>query len=204
MIIKRARTNTDKSLRIDAIIQSAKKNITNNSFDNCNLNSIAKDVGITKTALYRYFRIKELIFLELYLRELSSVVKQLEKSIYSMNAKKITSVLLKHPVFCKLSSILTTILEPPLQLEEAIFFKQEIVRRLSPLVTSLEKELSIEADASVNWLMHLLATIIGCWHITNTSEMMQTAYKTPELGVFQLDFSIELEKHIHVLLLDLI
>lgn len=61
-LYRRARRQDEKIDRIEAILASAKNLLATNTLDECNLTTIASDVGITKAALYRYFRVKELIF----------------------------------------------------------------------------------------------------------------------------------------------
>lgn len=200
MKFKRAMTADSKKLRVDEILLAAEKIITEKRFELCNLNDIANDVGMSKTALYRYFRVKELIFLALYLKELSLLTKPLESALLSLNSDDITEAIIQRPVFCKLSSILTTVLEQPLKLEEAILFKQQVATILQPTITLMMTKLRLTPEQAISWLMHLFAAIVGCWHITNPSALMNQAYENEHLVAFKMDFKESLNKHIKMIL----
>ncbi|WP_165569563.1 TetR/AcrR family transcriptional regulator [Corallincola luteus] len=198
--LKRARSEDGKKLRVDAILKAAEKMLAHHRFEDCNLNEIAKQVGITKPALYRYFRVKELIFLEVYKRELALLVPGLAAAFAPPDADKITDALICQPLFCKLSSILTTVLEQPLTVEEAVLFKQSVGFALQPVVIEMVVALGLAPDKAVGWLMHMFAGLVGCWHVANPSNIMAEAYKAPGLEVFQMDFDESLRNHITMLL----
>jgi AcrR family transcriptional regulator len=109
---------------------------------------VAADIGITKAALYRYFRNKETLFLALFVETLGELVqsfrlalkqclKSQEASIYPPPsnvdnirlslAHLVTTTLVQNSIYCKLSAILHTILERNLTLDEANEFKQQLL-----------------------------------------------------------------------------
>lgn len=200
---KRARSEDDKILRINSILSAAENAIVENRFEQCNMNSIAQEVGVSKTALYRYFRIKELIFLELYKRELHELIPQLEQAFEPPSAKKIAAAFAARPIFCKLSSILSTVLEQPLTKQEAVDFKQQVAIEIQPVIQSMVIKLGLPTESAINWILHLFAGLVGCWHIANPSELMRKAYRSKGLNVFKMEFASSLEKHVSMLLSDI-
>ena len=75
-IIKcRATTPEQKALRLTQIIDVTAARFTTFSYEDVNLKHIAADVGITKAALYRYFRNKETLFLAVYTQEIACLAQ---------------------------------------------------------------------------------------------------------------------------------
>ena len=197
---QRARSEEEKSERQDSILFAAERIFSDNIYEECNLSEIAASVGITKTALYRYFSSKEQIFLEIYKRQLAAIVPSLLVCLQNRDASALSALLCTRPVFCKLSAILTTVLERPLTVAEARTFKLTILQLLEPCVIALMELYGLTADAAALWLMQLLATIVGCWHICHISPMMNEALSIPELACFRMDFNIMLLQQIILLM----
>ena len=200
---KRARSEQTKQIRLTAILDSVESMISKHNFEACNLNHIAAEVNITKTALYRYFRNKELIFLELYKRELEALIPNLTNSFSPPDPEKITQSFVDRPVFCKLNSILSTVLEQPLTEEECLIFKRHIAATLTPVVIAIVEHFQIKQEEAIDWLMHLFAALVGCWHIGNPSPVMRQALESPDINFFQQDFALALQRHITILLTEL-
>ncbi|WP_024871220.1 TetR/AcrR family transcriptional regulator [Tolumonas lignilytica] len=197
---QRARSHEEKNQRLNSILSAAESMFAKNVYEACNLNVIAADVGITKTALYRYFRCKELIFLEIYKRQLTDIVPELQVCLQKQDAAGLSALLSSRPLFCRLSAILTTVLERPLTVAEARSFKLTVLQLLEPCVVTLVSEHGYTPDAAVLWLMQLLVTLVGCWHICHMSPMMNEALAVPELACFRLDFDILLQQHIAMMM----
>lgn len=125
---RRARRQEEKTDRVEAILASAKGLLATNTLDECNLSTIAGEVGITKAALYRYFRVKELIFLEIYRRELAILSPSLQQVFLAPSVEKLAAALVAQPLFCKLTAVLADVLEKPLTEDEAIAFKTYILQ----------------------------------------------------------------------------
>ncbi len=197
---QRARSDEEKNQRLSSILSAAESMFAENVYEACNLNVIAANVGITKTALYRYFRCKELIFLEIYKRQLSDVVPALQVCLQKQDAAGLSALLSSRPLFCRLSAILTTVLERPLTVAEARSFKLTVLQLLEPCVVTLVSEHGYTPDEAVQWLMQLLVTLVGCWHVCHTSPMMNEALAIPELACFQLNFDGMLQQHIAMMM----
>lgn len=152
LIKQRAKNPEQKALRRQNILDATRARFEKLSYEEVNLNHVAADIGITKAALYRYFRNKETLFLALFVESLKELVKSSEFALkndlaensvsgeFSKTAKPplnkvtlpslaylVTQSLVNNPIYCKLSAILHTILERNLTLEEAHEFKQELL-----------------------------------------------------------------------------
>jgi len=148
LIKQRAKNPQQKALRRQHILDATRKRFQTLSYEEVNLNHVAADVGITKAALYRYFRNKETLFLALFVEALNELVHYSEQAlkqnfetleilaqtqpspINNINhslAHFVTKSLVDNPIYCKLSAILHTILERNLTLDEANQFKQQLL-----------------------------------------------------------------------------
>ena len=85
-IIKcRAKTPEQKALRLTQIMDVTAARFATLSYEEVNLKHIAADVGITKAALYRYFRNKETLFLALYTQEATNFVATAAAEIFQQS-----------------------------------------------------------------------------------------------------------------------
>ncbi|WP_156506077.1 TetR/AcrR family transcriptional regulator, partial [Oleiphilus sp. HI0117] len=74
LIKQRANNPEQKALRKQQILDATRKRFSDLAYEDLNLNVIAADVGITKAALYRYFRNKETLFLALFVETLEELI----------------------------------------------------------------------------------------------------------------------------------
>ncbi len=200
LIKQRANNPEQKALRRQQILTSARSRFETLAYEEVNLNHIAADVGITKAALYRYFRNKETLFLALFVETLEELIASAES--HSPNesclADVITQTLLSNPVYCKLSAILHTILERNLTLEEAESFKQTLLS----LTSQYAKLLSHYSDAfedplyAQETLMQVQQALIGSWHMTHPVGAIAEVIQRPPLDIFHRSFEDTLFEHI--------
>ena len=106
IIKRRANTPEQKALRLQQIMAATATRFTTLNYDQVNLNHIAADVGITKAALYRYFRNKETLFLALYTRQIEQfiITAKAEMQKAPLTAA-ICNALVQHPLFCHVSAL---------------------------------------------------------------------------------------------------
>ena len=200
-LYRRARRHDEKIDRIEAILASAKKLLASNTLDECNLTTIASEVGITKAALYRYFRVKELIFLELYRRELAILAPALQEAFKNPNVEVLAATLTQQPIFCKLTAVLGDVLEKPLTEDEAADFKLYVLQIFEPLCVQLNQQFAMNQAQVIALLMHITSAIVGCWKLSHPSPMMDAALQQHEaLAHFRLDFFPFLQQHLAMLL----
>lgn len=152
LIKQRAKNPEQKALRRQQILDATRTRFETVSYEQVNLNHVAADIGITKAALYRYFRNKETLFLALFVEALGELVSSSELSLKQLLTTQapsahdsryiegvtnvslthlVTNSLVNNPIYCKLSAILHTILERNLTVDEAIEFKQQLLSLLN-------------------------------------------------------------------------
>ena len=162
---RRARRQDEKQDRIDGILLAARKRLDQLSIQQCNLHDIAADVGITKAALYRYFRAKELIFIEIYRQELQETCDDLRDTLLegvAFDALTLGNVLARHPCFCALLTQLSGSLLPVLQPAEREALQQFERSCWLTVLCALQARFTLTALTAEQLIHHWLVTIAGC------------------------------------------
>ena len=200
-INQRAVNPEQKRLRVEQILDAAEQRLTAAPFAEIRLVDIATDVGITKAAFYRYFRKKELLFLALYLRHLTSATKAMELRLKSDGlVQAIVKSCETHETFCKLNGILHTVLEHNISLSEAVEFKREVASLMSVSIESFLPYLTISKSEAIDLFLMMHQIIIGAWVTSNPTPVIRQAIDAnPELMLFNLSFTELLEKHLTLL-----
>ena len=203
LIKQRANNPEQKALRRQQILLATRGRFKTSAYEDVNLNHIAADIGITKAALYRYFRNKETLFLALFVESLEELITSSETEIanHSM-ADSICNVLLKNPIFCKLSAILHTILERNLTHKEALEFKLTLLTLMQTFVLQIKnhpRAKKISDEDMLKILMQTQQALIGVWHMTHPSGAIADVLEKPPLTIFKRHFEDTLREHIRAL-----
>lgn len=201
IIKKRANSPEQKALRRQQILLAARHRFEKLSYDEVNLNHIAADVGITKAALYRYFRNKETLFLAMFVTSLEELVETGKTNRFDQPlAITITQALLANPIYCKLSAILHTVLERNLSLDEAIEFKTTLLNLLGEFAELISRHSNLNSQQATTLLMQAQEALIGCWHMSHPTGSIAEAISQPSLRLFQQSFDNTLLLHIERLI----
>lgn len=201
-INKRAVSPEQKAFRREQILAAAGEMFAVQPYEAVNLTALAETVGITKPALYRYFRGKEVLFLALFEKELVRVKQAFSRLSQSQDlAGDIANVFGAHPLYCRLSAILHTVLERDLTYEEALAFKLSMKKE----VVELSQQLAVllgTADAGLVFdrLKQMQQALIGAWHMTHPAGAVADVLERDDLALFRSDFEESLAKHLRVLL----
>lgn len=201
LIKQRANNPEQKALRRQQILLAAKQRFDESSYEEVNLNHVAADVGITKAALYRYFRNKETLFLALFVQSLEGLIetrKTLDES--QTLPDMICQVLLINSTFCKLSAILHTILERNLTHEEASEFKVTLLELMGSFAHQImiyPKAPTLDMNAALTLLMQIQQALIGVWHMTHPVGAIADVIQHPPLDVFNRSFETSLREHVY-------
>ncbi|NMP30848.1 TetR/AcrR family transcriptional regulator [Thalassotalea sp. M1531] len=200
-IKQRAVGAKQKQQRIAQILQAAQSRFANEDFNDIRLVDIAADVGITKAALYRYFRNKELLFLSLYQQQIDVLVSNSEPLLAEFSLTKgLTKAILSVPLYSKLTSILPTILERNLTVEEAIEFKRTLASKMSVLVAKIAPYLSLPSEQVIQKFLMLHHCIIGAWPNCYPSDVVAAAQQQePSIAMFAQNYEQMLASHIELI-----
>jgi len=201
-INKRAVSPEQKALRRTQILAAAAEMFAAQPYEAVNLTALAQTVGITKPALYRYFRGKEVLFLALFVQELGKLKQGFSGFGHSEDmGAAIARVFAEHPLYCRLSAILHTVLERDLTYDEALEFKRtlrsevmEIGQVLAVALGTANTELVFDKTVQVQ---HAL---IGAWHMTHPVGAVKEVLERDDMAIFSQDFETSLAKHLRAIL----
>jgi len=186
-------------LREQQILDAAETLFLQHRFHGLTLADVAHETGLTKAALYRYFRSKELLFIAVYRRAMANWVSDVEAIGPRGFPDQFVERILAHPVFCGLTAILHIALETGLSEQEAREFKLFLLaqtRRMTAVIVAATEQ---SEATCFRYLMQCQQALIGCWHMSHPPEPARQAMQTEPLTVFQLDFSETLEQHLSIL-----
>lgn len=196
---QRARSDSDKALREQQILNAAESLFLQYRFHGLTMADVARETGLTKAALYRYFRSKELLFIAVYRRAMVNWVSDVTAAGPSGFPGRFAESLLAHPVFCGLTAVLHIALETGLSEKEAREFKLFLLDQSRAVCTVIVSATGKEEADCFRYLMQCQQALIGCWHMSHPPELAKKAMQKEPLTVFQLAFPDTLKQHLQVL-----
>lgn len=201
-IRKRAISAEQKALRRRQILDTAADMFMASSYDAVNMVALARAVGITKPALYRYYRSKEVLFLALFEREIGRLQHAFEGApVPTEVGRTIAGIFVDHPLYCRLCAILHTVLEQNLTYDEALAFKMNVKMAAASLGGVLQRWMGPDFNGDVRKLvMQSQEALIGVWHMTHPVGAMQDVLENePALEGMCRGFEGALEAHMTAL-----
>ncbi|AXS82842.1 MULTISPECIES: TetR family transcriptional regulator [Marinobacter] len=196
---QRARTEAEKITREQQILDAAAELFVSRSYDKLTLADVAAASGLTKAALYRYFRSKELLFIAVYKRAFRAVVHEAQSRESMTLPEDLTGLLVAHPLFCGLTAILHVALETGLTEQEARDFKLFLLEQSQQLAAPIKSASGRDDAACFHFLMQCQQALIGCWHMTHPPAAARKAMEQPPLTVFKMAFEPTLRSHLRAL-----
>lgn len=176
MCWERARKPEQKALRREAIVTAAKALFSENDYEQISLNGIAREAGISKPNVYRYFATREEIFLAIFEEQWDSFLRTLLARLKRVRAKDPVpqicrlwvQVALEHRTLLELLPQLMTSLEKNSSVEQIVEFKKKgfaLMDELVQALTELYPTLAVEQWNSV--VQSAIALMAGLWPMTN-------------------------------------
>lgn len=198
----RARKPDEKAHRRKAILDAAAELFDAEGLDGVSLNAVAREAGIAKSNLYRYFESREAIFLALLDEDMTECVAALEERLARLagevNAHEVARVLAQTlvaaPRFCALETAVTTVLEQNISEELATLHKRSVLRAGYRLGNALRAALpSLPAPAVGPLLRYMHASIAGLYPVAHPAPAAARALRDPQLAALRSDFAEDLE-----------
>jgi len=189
-------------LRREQILCAAADMFLAQPYEAVNMEGLAEIIGVTKPALYRYFRGKEVLFLALFEEELARLKQAFEalgqpEDLGLVVAQKFAA----QPLYCRLSAILHIVLERDLTYDEALAFKLSLKQHIAEIGQSLSDTLQTAELSSVyEKLMQAQQALIGVWHMTHPAGAVEKVLERKELALFNQDFETVLAAHLNAIL----
>jgi len=199
----RARRPEEIAQRREEIVLAAAALLDQQPLDAISLNAIAREAGIAKSAVYRYFESREAIFLKILEGDWRRWVADARSALTPLAgsndveavAKALTSTTLEYPRMCWLVSALASVLEHNLSEDAILAFKQESLQLGLQLVANLHAALpAIDAARLADFLQPAFALIAGLWPLSHPSEPVARVMTRPEFAPFQPNFAVHFER----------
>lgn len=206
---RRARSADDKELRRRSIVESARR-ILSRALD-LRLEDVARGAGVAKPSLFRYFRNKEELVLEVYLLELEEITARLAGALVGVRragtqeiARALAAILVAHPLFVRLTTSVHTVLARRISVEAARRFKLALLAQLTASARALETLLpSLPPGSGLTLLVRFHAVVSGLWQLADHAPSVAAAIAGGGLDLFRVDFAHEVEHVFAALLRDL-
>jgi len=190
MTWQRARSPEQKEERRASIVEAAAKLYEEEGLDGASLNGIAREAGISKANIYRYFESREEIFLELMGEDFASWVTDIERRLaplagaddeVAVVAEVVASVEAR-PRMASLFPSLGSVLERNVSVEVVVAFKTaglDIIIRLTNALQVALPSLSVDQTRQLVTAMHLL--LVGGYTAANPPPAVREALERSEL-----------------------
>ena len=186
MCWERARKPEQKAMRREAILNAAKALFSQHEYEQISLNGIARQAGISKPNIYRYFATREEIFLAIFEEQWGSFLQSLMSRLKRIRAKDPVpqicrawvQVALEHRTLLELLPHLMTSLEKNSSVEQIVQFKKKGFALMNDLVQALADaypKLVVEQWGTV--VQSGIALMAGLWPMTNPGENVNEAFE---------------------------
>ncbi len=196
MEFDRARNEEQRKIRVEQIKKAAIQLFDIKQFHDITLAEIANETSFTRGNLYKYISSKEDIYLLVTLDEIVDWIKDLEKTISKEFtreiddfSKKWANVMYRHQRFLKLISLLYTIIEKNVSLENLIDFKKKFALASLNLFKVLRTAFPTWDDKAIEKFIRLqMQYAIGSFSSTSLTPIQKEAIKRSEIPYKLVDF----------------
>lgn len=197
MTRRRARSPEDKAARRQAVHDQAWRLFQEGPWAELTMSQVARGVGLSKAALYRYFDTKEALFLAVVEVQLEVWLAALGRGLDALRrpapaetvADVLCTSLAARPAMVRLLSLLHVALEQNLPQAEALRFKRALHAALTRLGGQLAGAAGLDGpEAGLQAVLCLHALIIGLWQVSDVPPRMARLLAEGELRALRVDF----------------
>ena len=184
-LFQRARTDEQRAQRRAQILEVARKLLDGQRIADVSLNEIARQAGLAKSNVLRYFESREVILLtlldEAYARWVDEVTQRLPQSSEPDPTERVAWVLadtaMARPMLCELLTSTTTVLEHNVTTADVTAFKLAVQASMARLMVAVAHELGPwdEARAGV-FISGLHANLTAIWALAHPAPALVEAY----------------------------
>jgi len=206
---QRAHSPEQKEQRKTAILTAAAALFQKRRLSEISIAEVAERAGLAKGSVYRYFRTKEEVFLELLRADLDvwfdALLAELAAAGRKGRAPAVASSMVKslrpYETMLRLLAALFSDIEPNLSLKAARSFKRWALERVGAAGVALEAALpGLPTRSGAQAILHLHALIAGLWPMSHPLGNMKKVLATPEMAPLRVEFFTELEAALSSLL----
>lgn len=197
---KRARSQEAKEEKAGAILDMAAQMFSTTEFEKIKMSEIAKALGISNGILFVYFKTKEMLFLQLLMREYERRLDKMEQRIrnedisnYELLKKLImeemTETIEYSDMYIRLISIRDAILEKNTDLEKMIETKQWLHSRVRDLAQLIHERCMIfSTEEIIKTFLVQESILVGCKLCSSLPKDILDIIDTYQLDGFKFAF----------------
>jgi len=192
---ERARKIEQIDQRREQILSATLRLFTQEDFKPVSLNNIAREAGMAKSNIYRYFKTKEEIFLNIYQTYFSSwivdLIKTLSNSmpmtIEELSVKWVDSMI-RHREMLELNAVLSSALEENSSEDSLAEFKRFIIRTTDSLAEVLKQwQPGFTEEKSTELLFYVQILAAGILKGGKPSPTIENVLLLPEFDAMCVD-----------------
>lgn len=193
----RARRPEQKAQRAEEILDAARKVLDEGGIEAVTLAAIAREAGVVKSNLYRYFESREEILFRLMLEESEALIDEGVAHLAPLAgsgdipalARIMAADFTARPRFCLLISQMAPILERNISVETLIGMKREVVGLLFRMSEAISAAIpTLGPEAALQGLHMVIHNIAGLWPMANPPEAVTKALEQPDLAFMKQEF----------------
>ncbi|HTD14989.1 MAG TPA: TetR family transcriptional regulator [Chthoniobacterales bacterium] len=206
---QRARQPAQIEQRREAILQAALTLFQSRGLENVSLNDIAREVGLAKSNIYRYFDSRE----HIYLVVLQRLAAQFEQRIYTelenlkgkRTVAKVADALiaayLASPEYGELITVVNSVLEKRLTPELVVNFRTVFLERRQRLATALAAALGTAPEKMLQPTLHIFLHVPGFWTFCFPRKESTMLLEEPRHRHLLVDFETEMRFFLQAILI---
>lgn len=180
---QRARSPEQKAERMEAIMNAAEGLFAELPYHEINMGLIAKELGWSRSNLYKYAATQEEIFLALHERAQQAYIADLLKTLKGAPlpqkdfARKWARVTGRHQEFLRYQDILIPIIESNASLDRLVEFKRAFAEMTKPLYELLQDQTGCKPAAAHDLYLRLVYQAPGLYSHFHCAERTAEAIK---------------------------
>jgi AcrR family transcriptional regulator len=169
---QRARQPAQIEQRKEAILRTALLLFQKNGLENVSLTDIAREVGLAKSNIYRYFESREHIYLVVLQRLAARFEQRLYPPLKKLNGKGnvakvaeiVTLAYIDSPEYGELITVVNSVLEKRLTPPLIINFRANFLERRKRLAAVLASAMpAVSAEKMLPFTLHIFLHVPGLW-----------------------------------------
>lgn len=207
---ERARRPAQKEQRRAALLAAARQLFDESGVDGATLSALAREVGLAKSNLYRYFESREAVLLQLYLDELegwsTAVVEAMGPLAGADDTDAVANVLVVTMIerrrLVELSAAVPAVLEHNVSEETVVETKRRTLDHAGVIVGALSEALPrLGLERAGRFYQHVCMHAVGTWPAAHPSRVVERVQQRPEFAATcVVDFEATLRDHARLVL----
>lgn len=191
---QRARSPEQKAERMAAIMDAAQSLFEELPYHEINMGLIAKELGWSRSNLYKYASTQEEVFLALHTRACAEFISDLVERLANAPiendefAEIWASATEDHIDFLRYQDILIAIIESNASLDKLVEFKRSFAEMIPPLIDVISRQLDCDEDTAQKFYFTVLYQAPGLYNHFNCAERTAEAMRIVGMKLFKGDF----------------